>query len=112
MPSSPASTVRVSTGDLCVIAPQSHRVRIRRLLRLISADYGSHGNRRVGGGWSPPEPPMANDSYRIPELRWEGKSANPPPGGFFVSPKPPDPTSRTKTTEAGTTMTGIWALAS
>src|SRR5262249_48469348 len=55
---------------------------------------------------------MANDSYRILELRWEGKSANPPPGGFFVSPKPPDPMSRTKTTEAGTTMTGIWALAS
>jgi len=46
-----------------------------------------HFRRHQERGWSPPEPPRANDSYRIVRMRWEAKSANPPPGGFFVKPK-------------------------
>src|SRR5262249_50193445 len=42
MPSSPASTVRVSTGDLCDIAPQADGVVGKRQETLIPAHSGLH----------------------------------------------------------------------
>jgi len=37
-----------------------------------------------GRGWSPPEPPMANDSYRILCTRWELKSEARREAGFVM----------------------------
>jgi hypothetical protein len=42
MPSSPASTVRVSTGDLCVIEPQGINDERDGQMALNHADSGLH----------------------------------------------------------------------